>query len=1163
MYLKKLELYGFKTFAEKTEIEFTPGITCIVGPNGSGKSNIADAVRWVLGEQSVKSLRSSSLEEVIFAGSEKRKPLNMAQISLTVDNSDGRLPLEYTEINIVRRVFRDGESEYFINKVPSRLKDIQELFFDTGLGRNAYSLVNQGEVDFILTSKPEERRLILEEAAGVSKFKHKKKEALKKLENTKLNLVRLEDIIREINNQLLPLKEQADKAKKYQEAISRLQTLEINLKGTQLIQQKEKIESLYKEKSLIKERQDKKKQEIEKLTSLRSQNIKEIENLRNSLLFLQENCAQFDKILEEERTKIALKREKINSFNQQREIKLAIFKEIEKKIDNLNNEIENKIKELEIVKNSLQIKEKNIEENSQKIKLVSEEIDIKEKEISENNTQLFEIMRQIARNNNEISYFKNIRRDREKIINKLHTEKEILLKKVKKITEDIEKINLKIREEKNKFENLKNQKEDIENKKKEKIDEKEKIEKEIEKCKIKLASFKNLSQLLEEYSKAQPVKIILENKENFSGLLGEVSSIFKFNPELNKVLRLASGEIFHYLVVEDLSSAKKIIDYIKEGNLGKVGIIILDTLPEKNEFENSSAENILLNKIEYSENLKKLAEFLFGDVSVVENLSLEEVSKNSGKFVSSTGDLFYSNGVLISSSEEEYLATATLFKEMEEINIKNENLTKNLEKIKNELQKIFQEEEEIENKMKESEISLANFEKDYLFLQENSKEIEEELSILDKEIAELEQELFQMENKADIFQKNLTELNNKKEYLEKMLQNQQKFYEEKIREREDLINLNTSLKIEYASLKEKKENLENIVKNSEEEIQNLKQQTLTGIKEDRDFQEMIDNLEKSLQKDLLNLERLQAEREIKEKEIKNILEKINLLEGEIKKVEEEIEKLNREYSEIVDQVHSIQINITQLETETQEITTRLSEEYNISPEEVLIRCEKVEDQENSLKEIKKLKNFINSLGSVNLLAIEEYEKQKERFEFLNTQKEDLEKARVELLKFIKEIDNRTKKALLKTFEEIQKNFDSIFKQLFEGGEARLILLDESNILETGIDIEVRLPGKRVQNISLLSGGEKSLVAIALLFAILKVRPSPFCILDEIDAALDEINVEKFKKLLMEFSKDIQFIIITHNKGTMETADSLYGVTMEEEGISKLVSVRLQDVVNNG
>ena len=1182
MFLKSLEIRGFKSFADKIDLKFQKGVTAVVGPNGSGKSNISDAVRWVLGEQSVKTLRGGKMEDVIFAGTQFRKPVGLAQVSLTLDNSEGELPIDYNEVTISRRIFRSGETEYILNGTKCRLKDITELFMDTGIGKEGYSLIGQGKIEAILSGKPDDRRNLLEEAAGIVKYKARKEEAEKKLENTDGNLVRIRDILSTYEERLGPLEEERNKALKYREIATDLRVKEVSMLVYYINNIDESLNK-FNEELQIKE----KKLNEKKLTLL---------DERSALEELKSNVEAIEKKIQEDQNKYYSKKEivssSLNEINIYKE-KIANQKDLLDKNKDIISSLKNKIEKLEDEKQKIkkEIEEKSKEQSLKATEILSlekasskeldsiKEIDLEIKTLKE---EEFELLRKNAEIKNTITI---VNRDI-----KLRNERIETLKVNIGAMEGNVKINLGTLDGLVKTlsldrENIKALEESIIKKKKEiassrdKLRKKEEVLRALTKKLNELEANKNMLSNLEKHYEGynRAVKILMERIDK-----GEIPSakgtkvlgeIFKVPKEYEIAIEIALGAGISNVITETDVIAKELINYLKNNKIGRATFLPLNNI-KGNKLslpsvitESNGYIGIASDIITYPEKYEKAVNNALGRVIVAKDmdsaLAISKKGNNSYRIVTLSGEIIAPGGALTGGSiQGKFTNILGRKREIEELEVSIKKQKENISKENNELESLNilmrNLDEEVLNcrdeihfknieitKNEEKKSSLSNE------IEKGRKSIEiskEELRRINREIIDFTSTLEKNEEHSNNLQGKNIENKERIVELQKELDNIKQASEERR-------NILTKSKVLKASLDESLSNKKLQLNAKEREINENIISMKSIEKENEESNLRIENLSKDIlhKEEFINKEnKLIADLEegFKEDDIKriNFKEKINIKEG---KIQEITAIVNQEENDL----NKKEVYRTKKELEKESYYTKLNEELDLTLAEAKEIAIEFTNTEELKDDIMSLKRKITSLGTVNLASIEEYEEVKEKFEFMSHQEEDLQKSKDELMNVIREMTGRMKVLFKENFIILNKNFNETFKELFKGGSAELILCDGDE-LTSNIEINVEPPGKKLQNINLMSGGEKVLSAIALMFAILKMKPTPFCILDEIEAALDDANVYRYAEFLKEFSKNTQFIVITHRKGTMEASDILYGVTMEEKGISKVVSVDL-------
>lgn len=1185
MHLKKLEIQGFKSFADKIEIDFKEGITAIVGPNGSGKSNISDAIRWVLGEQSVKTLRGSKMEDVIFSGTDARKALGYAEVTIIFDNKDGLIPLDYQEVAITRRMFRSGESEYYINKSSCRLRDIKEIFMDTGVGKDGYSIIGQGKVDEILSSRPEDRRNIFEEAAGIVKYKTKKELSEKKLEKTKENLIRIEDIIGELEKQLDYLKEQSVKANKFIELSRELKELEVNLFIRKIDEIREIIKNCQEEKEKIQiQIKDiiKNKNNIENKFNLMKN---EIESLDNSANTLQSEKLEILKELNQKTNDIELLREKQKFHIKDRN-----------RLDMELNELANRKDE---IKNECHILKNESTDLEKRLALLKEEYIEKNKNLIELNKKIEESEKSIEKEKNILLENYNLIADKKGKINNMVSFEENILSRIKQLEREIEKLKLTI--EKN--ESLIKKIEETEEVGKKEIlsfnksiaylkleEEKyqeilDKLYKDINKNKIELQGnisnynlLKNMEEDYEGYYKSVKNLMIRckTNEKLDAKLIGIIADLIEVEEKYEKAIDVALGGSLQNIVTANEEDAKFLIDYLRENKLGRITFLPLTTIKGNSiniNIEDRNKYNILglgSELISFDDKYKDIMEYLLGRTIVVENLKdgIAVAKRFNYKFRITTleGDIINVGGSMTGGSmpkisgnllnrktrieklKEEInklsLLQNSLEKEKLDIKLKLNQITEELSSQNEKLQELNIEVVKTEN---EKNKQLTDIDRNYEFIKKYKGEIIE-LSLELEEI--VKNKTLLIEDLNEIQEKNILLKNNIDELLNK-------FKEEKA-VRDEFLAKTSDTKVEINSLDNNLNNNKEKIEKIGREIQTIEDTRNKKISEIKKIEEEINYIVDET-RNIENSIKLLSDKE-KEKNNEFILlknEKDKLM-GDYYLEQKNLKEINEKLSKNEKARNNWDVKEAKYNVQLDNINGKLSDDYDLEYTEALTLWKEIEDLNETKAKVNKLKGEIKKIGTVDLSSIEEFKLVSERFAFISKQHKDLLEAKSDLQKVIVDMEDKMTEQFLYNFNLINKEFNQVFSILFNGGKAELKLEDEENILTCGIEINAQPPGKKLQSLTLLSGGEKSLTAVALLFAILQIKPTPFCILDEIDAALDEANINRYTNYLKSLSHETQFIMITHRKSTMEMADILYGVTMEEEGISKIISVKLTD-----
>jgi chromosome segregation protein len=1181
MFLKRLDVVGFKSFAERISIDFVPGVTAVVGPNGSGKSNITDAVRWVLGEQSAKSLRGAKMEDIIFAGSDSRKPLNFAEVSLTLDNETQSLPIDFNEVNVMRRVYRSGDSEFFINNQSCRLKDIIDLFLDSGLGREAFSIISQGKVEEILSSKPEDRRIIFEEAAGVLKYKTRKRKAEIKLLETQDNLNRVHDILSELESQVEPLKIQASLAKEYIEKKNDLENFEVALtvyeievlheKWTKLSVELEQHSALESNKSISLQ---KKEQEVDSLR-LRLANIEELlSNYQETLL---QTSEELEKL--EGRKEVLKERKKNASLNRQQLEKSII--DGEKRVVRLSEEKEQEAKVLSVLEAEVKQLQEKLGEKQKNLGLFKSNI---EETIETLKSDYIEWLNKQAAAKNEKRYLnqqveqheqKNARLDLEnaKFLQQraeIEEKKETNYAAFQTVKKQVEQSVFDFREEQKKLEQAQNVY--------------QKQEKTLYQAYQYLQQSKSRKEMLEELEDEyagfyQGVKEVLkERNKSLSGIEGAVAELIHVPRDYQVAIETALGGAMQHIVMETEEHSRKAIAFLKKNAFGRATFLPLSVIKSREIPQtqvqimksHTSFIGAAADLIQFDPKYRHIAANLLGTVVITKDLKganeLAKMVNYKYRFVTIEGDIVNPGGSMTGGALKQKTSSLLSRKnELEEVKIKlvaMEDKTTRLEQHVKQLKAdISGQEEKVEEirksgeslrlkeqllkgEIREIELQEKNmnerlhiYDLDKTALLEETKEKTERLKHLSKLLASCEQEI----SRLDV---EIAELNNQKQ----IQQNSKETLGEEVND----------LKVQLASKREQLQSQRERYSRIEQELL-MKSDELAESKEDLSFisNEMTDSLSGE---EILEAE---AKRKLLDKnETIALISARKQERAELQKMledsENEAKEIKRLQKGLLEAVKDEEVKLNRMDVELENKLTHLREEYFLTFEAAKEKYSLTVTPEEAKKQVKLVKLAIDELGTVNLGAIDEYDRVSTRYEFLLEQKNDLQQAKDTLDQVIEEMDREMQRRFADTFNAIKDQFESVFKSLFGGGRAELKLSNPQDLLKTGVDIIAQPPGKKLQNLALLSGGERALTAIALLFAILKVRPVPFCILDEVEAALDEANVLRFSKFLKKFSEETQFIVITHRKGTMEGADVLYGITMQESGVSKLVSVRLEE-----
>ena len=1182
MYLKRLELQGFKSFADKTVLELMPGLTTVIGPNGSGKSNISDAIRWVLGEQSMKSLRGTKSEDIIFAGTQNRKSLGFAEASLVFDNSDEKLPIEYSEVTVTRKIYRSGESGYYINKTPCRLKDILELFMDTGIGKDGYSIIGQGKIDDILSNKSEDRRHIFEEAAGIVKYRARKEESEKKLEHTKLNLLRVDDIVTEIEGSIGPLKEQSEKAKKYLDYRENLKNIEVGLFLHNIEENKNNLNKIEEDEKILKENYEDELTKQNKFQIQKDDLKSDIDNITNQIEEMQKLGFESTNKIEKINSDIKVNEERISN----NEINYKRFEEdineTKNKIEDLKeeqktkeNKKENLYKNKEKFETELKEKQEELEKISSKLSEKEIEIEEKKKKVEVNIDLKYENQNVISTQN---ATFEEVEKREKTLKNEVQTTiSELDSSRITKgeIEKEFSEIESKRNKAQEKLNNINEKRAESTKKIKEYEDEINKISYNIRMKDSRLKFLQETEKEKEGYTKS--VKNLLldcdKNKELSKGVCGVLANIVSTEKEYETAIEMCLGGSLQNIVTETESEAKKLVEHLRKNNMGRASFLPITSVKGRkiDKYDSKHINGIIgvaSDLVKYEKKYEGIILSLLGRTIIVDNMDngVELAKKNrySFRIVTLKGDVINPSGSITGGSVMQKTVNIlgrsreieSIQKEIKVLNKKLENIQKEKEDYLSDIEDVLEEASSLEQNMQEIDITYATEKQKMVSIEENVERLENRLARLKQEqesIINKKQELNSIKEEA---KEQIEKLSKENEELNKVIEEFANLNKDNQKYIDDLNFDITNLKISVSSfeesemsIKEMTERIEEDIKNNEESIRN-KQEQLSNIKNDNE--QLLNNINELKNK----ITQIKEDVENSGNKVEKLKEERIKSNEKLEKTEKEIESLFKTIEGLKEQLVKIDVKKTKTAQDIEDIINKMWEEYELTPNS----CENYEKPANvaqTQKRVKEIREEIKKLGSINVDSIEEYKQLKERYDFMCEQRLDLEDAIAKLKKIINEMTQVMKEQFSEKFKIINKNFNEVFKELFGGGKAELILTDEQNILECGIEIQAQPTGKKLQNMSLLSGGERALTAIALLFAILKINPSPFCVLDEIEAALDDVNVFRYADYLKKFTKETQFLVITHRKGTMEAADTVYGVTMEENGISKLLSMKLK------
>ena len=1181
MYLKRLELQGFKSFADKTVLEFMPGITGVIGPNGSGKSNISDSIRWVLGEQSMKSLRGTKSLDIIFAGTQNRKSLGFAEASLVFDNSDGALPIEYTEVTVTRKIYRSGETGYFINKVPCRLKDVLELFMDTGIGKDGYSIIGQGRIDEILSDKSEDRRKIFEEAAGIVKYRTRKQESEKKLERTKLNLLRINDILSEIETNIEPLKAQSEKAKTYLNLREELKNIEIGLFVYNIEKYKEELNKIVEDKEIFENQCNNEEGSLERIKQAKEQLKETIENITEEIEKMSNIGFESQKEIEMLNSDINVANTRITNNEENKERYIKEKEEAKIKLQELEEETKQKEQKKENLKANKEKFEKELKQKEEELAKITKtlsskgiEIEGYKAKVEENTDKKYELQTEI--NTQEINA-ENFEKRKKQINNEINTyiselDGTRLIKN--EIETEFHEIEIKRNKALKDLEEVNKEKEKSDRKIKEFNDKINNAQNEIRMKESRLKFLIETEKEKEGYIRS--VKSLLKDcesiKELGKGMYGVLANVIEVPEEYQTAIEMCLGASLQNIVTETEEDAKRLVEHLRKNNLGRASFLPISSVRGKKLEHFKSKENgvigIASDLIKYNKKYEQIIINLLGRTVIVDNMDTAiKAAKQNGhtfKIITLEGDIINPSGAITGGSVAKKTVNILgrgreiekLEKEIKKLKEKVEQLEKEKTEYEKSIEEILESVNLLEKQLQEIDITYATEKQKLVSVEENISKVEERYNKLKEELKNIEEEKEKSSKQKEQIKEQITELEKTTEELTVKIKEYVDLNKDNQKYMDDLNFDITNLKISVSSFDESESSIEEIQERIKQEIENAK----TSIENKTNQIEQIekDNIElkNSIQETKENIEKIKEQVKNSSSKIDNLKEKRVEKNKILENKEEEISEKFKVIEELKSQIVKVDVKKTKLEEDINTIINKMWEEYELTPN-TIGEYKKPDNVALTQKKVNSLRKDLRELGSVNIDSIEEHKKLSERYDFMCEQRVDLEDTMSKLRKVISDMTGTMKQQFKEQFEIINKNFGEVFKELFGGGYANLRLEDEENILECGIEITVQPPGKKLKNMMLLSGGEKAFTAIALLFAILKINPSPFCVLDEIEAALDDVNVYRFADYLRKFSKETQFLVITHRKGTMEAADTVYGVTMEENGISKLLSMKLK------
>ncbi len=1180
MYLKSIEVQGFKSFANRIVLEFHNGITGIVGPNGSGKSNVADAVRWVLGEQSAKQLRGASMQDVIFAGTENRRPLSYAYVAITMDNSDHVLPVDYEEVTIARRVYRSGESEYLLNGSPCRLKDVNELFYDTGIGKEGYSIIGQGQIEKILSGKPEERRELFDEAVGIVKFKKRKATAIKKLEEERENLVRVNDILRELENRVGPLERQSETAKQYLKKKEELKTLDVNMYLLEMTRLSEQMEETEKKLEIAAHQYDDNQEATEKAKAeyaLLEEKLREIEEriekiheeqgnaidsrgkLENQINLLEEQIRSAQNSEDTIRVrKEALLKDK-SGKEEEKEKLLKEKAELVATLEGVEARLNKAKKDYQDLEQSIVTYNETIEKNRQEIvRLLNEKATIKSKE-----QQMKTMLEQT-----------NIRKSQltQRLL-KRKTEEEILKTTLEQAKEAYDASNQSYGDLRRSLDEIQNKLEDWRKKLRQETDELGNLKEKYQKADSRLESLKNIAERYDGYGNS--IRQVMNQKDKNPGIIGVISDLIHVEKRYETAIETALGGNIQNIVTKDEETAKQMIHFLKQNRAGRATFLPLTAVKGKDHFKDKQhifdekgILGIASDLVEADEKFYEVIRYLLGRVVVAETVddAIRLAKKNhySLHIVTLEGEYLSPGGSMSGGAFKNSSNLLSRNREIEELQEKLDALREEMAKKQAHIEEmnvaralLSDEQKEKQDALSEMALSRNTAKINLDRAKEEMDKSEASFAGLDQESRTIEREIQDIQAGSASVQKEMQDADLKESELQKQIDEMQVALDEKTYMETSVARNVSEIQIEEANAKQKvtfaEENLNRIlseIAKTEYEMKELLSRSGLTQEEIQKKREQIEKIKETIEAAGVASDKLSQE-------LKDSIEKKEAMNSQHKGFFEKREALTKQATDLDREIMRLNNQKEKAKSAMDYQNHYMWEEYELTLRSARdLKDDSYTDPIAMKKLISSVKDEIRKMGNVNVNAIEEYKEVAERYGFMKTQHDDLIEAEKSLESIIEELDTGMREQFTKGFADIQREFDKAFKELFGGGKGTLELQEGEDVLETGIMINAQPPGKKLQNMMQMSGGEKSLTAIALLFAIQNLKPSPFCLLDEIEAALDDSNVDRYAKYLHKLTKNTQFIIITHRRGTMNAADRLYGITMQEKGVSTLVSVNL-------
>lgn len=1188
LYLKRLDIYGFKSFGERTRLEFTPGITAVVGPNGSGKSNIADAVRWVLGEQSAKSLRGAKMEDVIFGGSDGRRRLGYAEVSLTVDNTDGYLPLDFSEVTITRRVYRSGESQYFINQVQCRLKDVQELFMDTGLGKDTYALIGQGQIDQVLNARPEERRQIIEEAAGIVKYRTRRTQAQRKLEDTQQHLFRVNDVIAEIERQLFPLEKEAEKARQYLRLTEELKNVELAVYAAEL--------------ELLRSNKEEAANTLTALQSDLAAILADNSRLEADIAEQKKLVSQTEEVLEKKSAAVQDLNEKLTSLTHDRSLALAQITNLEERrgegIEELRR-LQSQVAEYETALSKVSQELQVLDEQIVRVEKSKEEIEQKTGQFATNLKEREAVLATLEKEAGEtaqrLAKLQQTLLDWSDRRHSLLRQKQALLERcdqyevervaaqqtVSDLVANYEAITkqLKALEE-----TLNLSRQELEHRQltqKQLTARYQKLANEQQNLQSRLKILKEMEAEYEGYSQAVKSVMQAAKQERLTGIVGTVAELLEVPNDLVTAIETALGGSLQSIVTGTREQAEMAIQFLKTSGAGRATFLPLDGLWSSSL---SDGERRRLQEIpgyvgvadelvKYHPEHQAVVKYLLGRVIITDDMksaiAVSQVTRRFSRIVTRDGDQISPGGAMTGGSAPKNKSAGLLTRrhEREELANQSRSLGREMASVKNnlaaleaEIARLHEQETVLQEEKHGLEIQLAATARDLANARELRERILSQHQQQQAEVSRVDEELANLEERILVIEQEIKEIEKQQEIARVRIEELRAELDSLRKEHTESDQAITAYLVELAGLKEKRQSLLSRGESVKNQLQQLDESLRRRQQELDELQSRIETAKSQVNAydQTLAVVKTDIEKaQIEEQQLKEILKSYR---QRLDNLLEQLESGRNAAGLVQIKLNDAQRRMDKVNLQESHLVEKLAVDYGLTPEQLQRTVTPTDDLAASRQRVKMLRDEVKKIGTVNLNAADEYAALKERYDFLTVQREDLVNAMRSLQKVIDELDQVSKEKFMGTFARVRHNFQVVFEQLFGGGTCDLILIEGDESSPPGLEIVAQPPGKKLQTLSLLSGGERALTALSFLFALLEERPSPFCVLDEVDSALDDSNLVRFGQLLRAYSDNTQFLVITHRQTTMEFANVLYGVTMGKDGISKLVSVKLSDEV---